>query len=221
MESLTTYQQTAIQIASSGSKIATARQLADLRLAKTSDGRNAYPRYKDFDMKSRLSWLGDQFFGLAVLLHVSISVEAVSVDTVALDSEIMDNKVYRDLTLIEMQEAFRKGVNREYGDYYGLTSISMLGFIKGFMNSEKKREAVSIVCRQNMIDEQEATSRFFRELHGHIEVPEFTSFKLKDNAEKKNYTPEESAAHREKIRQQAEEIRKQYKANGNDKQEEA
>lgn len=221
MESLTTYQQTAIQIASSGSKIATARQLADLRLAKTADGRNAYPRYKDFDMKSRLSWIGDQFFGLAVLLHVSISVDTVSVDSVALDSEIMEDKVLRDLTLVEMQEAFRKGVNREYGEYYGLTSVSMFGFLKGFLKSEKKREAVALVCRQNEIDEREANARLFREMHGHIDVPEFTSFKFREKSEKKTYTPEESAAHREKIRRQAEEIRKQYKANSDDKQEEA
>lgn len=177
MESLTTYQQTAIQIASSGSKIATAQQLAELRLARNPDGTNRFPRYMQGDIKSRLSWLGDQFFGLAVLLHVSVSHDSVGVDCVALDNEIMENSVMRELTLVEMQEAFRKGINHEYGDYYGLTSVSMLGFLKGFIRCEKKQAASAIVYKRREQEEREKNSLFFRRLYeakkaGLIDLPD-------------------------------------------------
>ena len=177
MESLTTYQQTALQIASSGSKMATAQQLAELRLARNADGTRMFPRYGECDMKSRISWLGDQFFGLGALLHVSVSHDSVGVDCVALDNEIMDNGIMRELTLVEMQEAFRKGINREYGDYYGLSSVSMLGFLKGFVRSEKKQAASAIVYKRIEQEEREKDSLFFRRLYeakkaGIVDLPD-------------------------------------------------
>ena len=84
MESLTTHQRAALQIARADGKIATAEQLAEFRMAKKEDGSPLWPRYMDGSDKERLSWLGDQFFGLAVLSHITLSSATVTVDTVTM-----------------------------------------------------------------------------------------------------------------------------------------
>ena len=147
MDSLTTNQQTALQIANSGNRIATARSLAEVRLALDEKGKHLYPRYGELENVARVSWLGDQFFGLAILTHTSTTSEMVSLDSIALDNEIMDNPILREMTLVEMQEAFRKGAGKEYGDYFGITYASMLGFLRGYLKSEKKIRATHIVSK--------------------------------------------------------------------------
>lgn len=218
MDSLTTNQQTALQIASSGNRIATPQQLAEVRLAVDANGKHIYPHYCELEQIVRVSWLGDQFFGLAILTHTSATSEMVSLDAVALDNEIMDNPILRDMTLVEMQEAFRKGAGKEYGDYFGITYASMLGFLRGYLKSEKKIRAAQIVNKRLAEAQRNANSMFFQELkeaseQGKIELPDFSKMRVNRRV-KKTYTPEESAAHREKVRRQADEIMKQLKQNG-------
>lgn len=225
MDSLTVNQQTALQIANSGNQIATAEQLAKMRLAVDANGKHLYPHYREYAQVDRLSWLGDQFFGLAILTHTTATFEIVSIDSVALDNEIMDNPLLSDLTLMEMQEAFKKGIGKEYGEYYGITYSSMLGFLRGYIKSEKKMRAVQIVNEQRKKERQEADARFFRELYeaqkaGKIELPDFSHMRINGKQEKRTITPEESAAHRARVRQQAEEILKQSKQRSDDTKEE-
>lgn len=214
MESLTPYQQTAVQITRASNKIATPQQLAEYRLARKPDGGPMYPRYKDIDDMRRISWLGDQFFGLGALTHFQITAANVAVDATVLDGKIMESSVLREMTLAEMQEAFNNGVFKEYGDYYGISSVTMLGFLKGFIRSEKKVMASKIIQRIEAKMEQEANERFFRELYeakleGKVSVPDFSEKRINGKHEKKSYTDAELSAHREKIRQQAAEIRRQ------------
>lgn len=201
-----------MQIIRAGSNIATAQQLADYRLATDAEGRRINPRYKDGSDAARLSWLGDQFHGLALIAHFGVDKDAIKLDVLNLDKEIMENTVLRELTLVEMQEAFRKGVMKEYGDYFGITSVSMLGFLKGFLKSDKKQTAASIINRHNAKLEQERDAKFFRALYdaekeGKIKIPDFSGMRV--NGPKKKYSTNESAAHRETIRRQAEQILKQ------------
>lgn len=225
MDSLTPYQQTALQIANSGKQIATAQQLAELRLAKDAQGNNVFPRYRSLSQMQRLEWLGDQLFGLAILTHTTATYESVSVDAMALDAEVMDNPLLSDLTLIEMQEAFKKGIAKAYGEYFGISYASLIGFLNGFLRSEKKMSAIAIVQRHNAKLEQERDARFYKELYdaqkaGKIELPDFSHMRINGRPEKKTYTHEESAAHRERIRQQAEAILKQANQGSNETQEE-
>lgn len=214
MESLTPYQQTAVQITRASNKIATPQQLADYRLARRPDGSPMYPRYKDMDDMRRISWLGDQFFGLGALTHFQLTAALVAVDATVLDGKIMENSVLREMTLAEMQEAFNNGVFKEYGDYYGISSVTLLGFLKGFARSEKKVMASNLIRIAKDRDEREANARFFRELHnakleGRISVTDLSDKRINGKQEKKLYTDAELSAHREKIRQQAAEIRRQ------------
>jgi len=183
MESLTTNQQTALQIANSGKKIATPQQLAELRLAKDASGNNLYPRYRSMPQMSRLAWLGDQFFGLAILTHTTATFETVSVDSVALDDEIMEDRLLSDLTLVEMQEAFKKGIAKAYGDYFGLSYVSLLGFLRGFLKSEKKVAAANIVYQRMKQEEKAKDALFFKTLYeaqkeGKITIPDFSGMNL-------------------------------------------
>ena len=216
MEQIAIRQETALQIISSGKQIATPLQLADLRAAKLTDGRHAYPRYKDGSDEQRLSWLNKQFFGLALITHMTIDPATIKVDITTLDENIMSDPLLNDLTLVEMQDAFRNGVFKEYGEYYGLTAVSLHGFLKGFLRSEKKAGASAIFHRRRAKAEQEANERFYKELYeaqkaGKIELPDFSQHRINGPQAKKTITPEESAAHREKVRRQAEQILKQAK----------
>ena len=214
MESLTPYQQTAVQITRASNKIATPQQLADYRLARRPDGSPMYPRYKDMDDMRRISWLGDQFFGLGALTHFQLTAALVAVDATVLDGKIMENSVLREMTLAEMQEAFNNGVFKEYGEYYGISSVTLFGFLKGFARSEKKVMASNLIRIAENRDERDANARFFRELHnakleGRISVTDLSDKRINGKQEKKFYTDAELSAHREKIRQQAAEIRRQ------------
>lgn len=183
MDDLAIRQETALQIISSGKQIATAMQLADLRSATLPDGRHAYPRYREGSGAQRLSWLNKQIFGLAMIAHVNIDPATIKVDITTLDENIMANSYLNDLTLVEMQEAFRNGIFREYGEYYGLTSVSLYGFLKGFLRSEKKAAASAIYHKRREKEEQEADAKFFRELYeaqkaGKIELPDFSQMRI-------------------------------------------
>ena len=225
MDSITPYQQTALQITRASNEIATAKELADYRLAKNPDGSFVHARYKDGNEEQRIAWLGEQFFGLSAITHTALTATSVALDVTSLDQEIMRNSVLREMTLVEMQEAFRNGVFKEYGDYYGLTAVSMFGFLKGYCKADKKLSASVIVNRHYAKLEQERDAKFFRELYeaekaGKITLPDFSQMRINGPQGKKVYTPEESAAHREKVRRQAEEILRQQKQAENGTQEE-
>jgi len=198
--------------------------LADYRLAKNPDGSFVYARYKDGDEEQRMAWLGEQFFGLSAITHTALTATSVALDVASLDQEIMRNSILREMTLVEMQEAFRNGVFKEYGDYYGLTAVSMFGFLKGYCRADKKQSASVIINRHNVKLEQERNEKFFRELYkaekaGKMTLPDLSHMRINGHREK-NYSPEESVAHREKVRRQAEEILRQQKQAGNGTQEE-
>lgn len=225
MDDLTIRQETALQISKASSKIATAEQLADLRAAKLADGRNAFPRYREGGDNERLSWLNKQYFGLSLISHIGIDPVTIKVDITTLDDEIMSDSYLRELTLVEMQEAFRKGLNGEYGEYFGLSSVSLLKFLKGFLRSEKKAAASAIFHKRMAKAEQEANERFYKKLYeaqkaGKIELPDFSHMRINGQQAKKVYTSEESAAHRERVRQQAEAILKQANQGSNGTKEE-
>lgn len=225
MEDLAIRQQTALQIASSSNKIATAEQLADLRASTMENGMHVYPRYKELQEDVRLSWLNHQFFGLALIAHVNIDPVTIRVDISTMDADIMSDPILKDLTLVEMQEAFKKGLNSEYGEYYGLSSVSLMKFLKGFLRSEKKASATAIFHRRRERAEREANSRFFKEMHeaqsaGKIVLPDFSENKVNGPQKKRIFTDEESVAHREKVRLQAEEIYRKAKLNKEDEAQE-
>lgn len=172
-----------MQIINSGTKLTSAEKIAQLRGAVSKDGRRVYARYRDGKPQERLSWLNRQLFGLALIAHTNVDAVTVKVDITNLDGEIMANRILRDLTLIEIQAAFRNGINGDYGDYFGLSSVSLLKFLKGYLRSEAKIAASAIAYNKRIKAEQEANAQFFRKLYeaqeeGKIQLPDFSHMRV-------------------------------------------
>ncbi|MDI1354600.1 MAG: hypothetical protein PSX36_06765 [bacterium] len=49
------------------------------------------------------------------------------------------------LTIDEIRQAFHEGVRKEFGDYFGLTPVTYHQFLNGFLNCQKRREALKML----------------------------------------------------------------------------
>lgn len=49
---------------------------------------------------------------------------------------------FPDLTMQEVQMAFKNGVRKDYGEYYGLNIVTFNGWLKAFIADEKRAEAL-------------------------------------------------------------------------------
>lgn len=132
------------------------------------------------------------------------------IDSSLVDRMIMEDKGMRSLTLVEMQEAFKKGILKEYGDYYGITPVSLIGFLKGFKNSPKRQRALSILHKREQQRKEEEKNREMRMLY----EPRISSLKLPfwDSARgAKGKSTDDSSEHRRKIKEQRETIMREHK----------
>lgn len=173
----------------------------------------AIAKYRDIPADIRKNWIGTQIYALCLILHYQApSAVDVEVDAAFADQMIMDDSGLCALTQVEMQEAFRRGIAKEYGEFYGVTASSLVGFLKGFKKSAKRQEALGLLYKQEqkrIESEKEKENRLLYELKAHgLQLPFWGSTK-------KKVTPEESEEHRKKIQQQREEI---LKAQNNDNQ---
>lgn len=80
-----------------------------------------------------------------------------------IDQAIMDDNV-RWLTQVEMQEAFRRGITKEYGEFFGITAGSVLQFLRGFMAGEKRQRAKALIRAEEARKEEEGKKRFWEEI---------------------------------------------------------
>ena len=75
-----------------------------------------------------------------------------------------DDPVISNLTSVEIQEAFRAGVTGVYGDFYGITPKSLLGFLKSYVSSEKKLDAHRLITMRREKEDREANERVWAEI---------------------------------------------------------
>lgn len=169
-------------------------------------------RYWSLSPEERVEWIGEQMFALNLMVHTNpqnVSAGGVFLDASMFDTLAKEEEGIKNLTLIEMQEAFRRGISREYGDFFGITSISLIGFLKGFMRGEKRQKALTLISQDEEKKLREKDKLFYQELErAHremgIEIPSWRT------SRKKTYTSQDSSEHRAKIEKQREEILKQY-----------
>ena len=88
----------------------------------------------------------------------------MTIDTDMLDASMMDDPVVSNLTSVEIQDAFRAGVTGVYGEFYGVTPKSLLGFLKSYISSEKKIEAHRLITMRQEKEDREANERLWREI---------------------------------------------------------
>ena len=187
-----------MQFFQTSSDISTPEMLANV-IANTS-----IARYKDLPKELRIDWLKAQIYTLCYILHYQRPAPIdTTVDATFADQMIMDDSGISALKQVEMQEAFRRGIAGEYDKFYGITAQSLVQFLKGYRTGAKRQQALAILYnqeQQRVADEKLKENRLLYELKLHGFVNPW------GKKEKKGVTAEESAAHREKVRRQAEEI---------------
>ena len=189
-----THRDSALQIFQTSSDISTPEKLAAV-IANES-----VARYKDIPEKERKIWIGSQIYALCMILHYQApSAIDVSVDAEFADKMIMEDEGLRCLRQVEMQEAFRKGIGKDYGEFYGITPTSLLQFLKGYRNGEKRAKAMSILYAEEQKKLKDGDKLFWETVewakqHGY-EIPEFKHTPLEDDNQ-----------HAQRIARQREEI---------------
>ena len=165
------------------------------------------PRYKGESEYKRKKWLYRQIGGCNILAHTTVaSWEVLTIDADVLDASMMSDPAIADLTALEIQDAFRCGVSGIYGEFYGINPKTLLGFLKSYLSSEKKQDAHRLIVARMERENREGDERIRREIeeakrNGTFSPSWGPNFKFTDRVD--------SSGHRERIRQQAEEIYKQ------------
>ena len=88
----------------------------------------------------------------------------MTIDTDMLDASMIDDPVISNLTSVEIQDAFRSGVTGAYGEFYGISPKTLLGFLKSYVASEKKLEAHRLLTHRQEQEDREANERLWREI---------------------------------------------------------
>ena len=200
-----------IQIYQTNDSIAipTAESIAAIRLNPE------YPRYESIQQQARLKWMAKTVMKLNKMRHNDITANEAMIDAAALDARMMQDMYMKDLTLPEIEDAFNDGMFGVYGEYFGITAMTLYGFLDGFINSEKKAEAAKIIRKTKDQLRAEKTKREYEEQQKKImaEIEEAKRSGTFVPTGRVWYKPKtvdnaisESDEHREKVRKQAEEI---------------
>ena len=115
---------------SSNIPIVSVRSLLDIR--------KSAPRYKDVDAAERQAWLMEKIVYCNALNHTKPDPTFIKVDTAALDEAMMKDAKIADLTAPEISFAMFHGTMGEYGEYYGLTARTFMGFFREFFKTDIK-----------------------------------------------------------------------------------
>ena len=159
-------------------------------------------RYRDIPEEPRKLWLGSQIYALCLILHYQPpSPMDVEIDANFADQMIMDDESVRSLKQVEMQEAFRRGIAREYGDFYGITASTLVQFLRAYRTSEKRAQAITLLYNQEQKELKEKDARFWEAIEearrNGYDLPLFLHSPMEDDRQ-----------HQERIARQREEILK-------------
>ena len=102
------------------------------------DIRRTQPRYRDVDIAERQAWLTEKIIYCNALNHTKPDPNFLKVDTAALDEAMMKDAKIADLTAPEISFAMFHGTMGEYGEYYGLTARTFMGFFREFFRTDIK-----------------------------------------------------------------------------------
>lgn len=122
-------------------------------------------RYREGEDERRKQWLFRQIGACYFIAHQKQpSWDAMTIDTDMLDASMMEDPVIANLTSVEIQDAFRAGVTGVYGEFYGISPKTLLGFLKSYIASEKKLDAHRLITYQQENEDKEANERLWREI---------------------------------------------------------
>ena len=122
-------------------------------------------RYKQGEDDKRKQWLFRQIGACYFIAHQKQPAwDAMTIDTDMLDASMMEDPVVSNLTSVEIQDAFRAGVTGMYGEFYGISPRSLMGFLKSYIASEKKLEAHRLIARRQEKEDRKANERLWAEI---------------------------------------------------------
>lgn len=125
-------------------------------------------RYREGEPGKRKQWLFRQIGACHVLVHTRPdnlpSWDLMTIDTDVLDASMMEDPTIANLTSTEIQDAFRAGVTGVYGEFYGISPKTLLGFLKAYVSSEKKIEAHRLITQRRVAEDKEANERLLAEI---------------------------------------------------------
>ncbi len=122
-------------------------------------------RYREGNEDKRKQWLYRQIGACYFIAHQrQPSWDAMTIDTDMLDASMIDDPVISNLTSVEIQDAFRAGVTGVYGEFYGISPKTLLGFLKSYVDSEKKIEAHRLITQRQVREDKEANERLWAEI---------------------------------------------------------
>ena len=195
LPALPQHRDSAIQIFHTSSDVSTPEKLAAVIADPT------IARYKDLPAETRQLWIGSQIYALCLILHYQApAAEDVKLDCAFADQMIMDDEGIQCLKQVEMQEAFRRGIAKEYGEFYGITASSLVNFLKAYKASEKRAKALSLLNAAEQKRLKEEDELFWKTLaqakvQGLIDLPEFPHSPFEDDKQRQ----ERLARQREEI----------------------
>lgn len=122
-------------------------------------------RYRQGEEDKRKQWLFRQIGACYFIAHQKQpSWDAMTIDTDMLDASMMDDPTVSNLTSVEIQDAFRAGVTGVYGEFYGISPKTLLGFLKSYVESDKKVEAHRMIAMRREKEDKEANERLWAEI---------------------------------------------------------
>ena len=127
-------------------------------------------RYRQGEVDKRKKWLYLQIEACYFIAHQKQPAwDAMTIDTDMLDASMMDDATISNLTSVEIQDAFRAGVTGVYGDFYGISPKSLLGFLKSYIASDKKIEAHRLITQRQVQEDKAANERLWAEIQAQKE----------------------------------------------------
>ena len=146
-------------IVRTNNSVGTADQLASHLLSPRAR------RYRQGEVEKRKKWLYLQIEACYFIAHQKQPAwDAMTVDTDMLDASMVEDPVISNLTSVEIQDAFRAGVTGVYGEFYGISPKTLLGFLKSYVASEKKLEAHRLITMRQEKEDKEANERLWAEI---------------------------------------------------------
>lgn len=173
-------------------------------------------RYKDVPEAARVRWLGELILDACGLKNQDPGGVDVSLHATALDAKMIRDPRTAGLLPAEITEAVRDGLFGDYGEYYGITAISLYRFVRAYLSGPKRRET-AVLIRQSQ--EAEEAARRQGEIRARCEALMRGGYvpgrALAPYRPKTVNMAIGSRAHREKIRRQAERILEESKQEAN------
>jgi hypothetical protein len=84
---------------------------------------------------------------------------------------------YKGITLSELRNAFKSGISNEFGDFVGFGTVTFTKFVKGYMGSVKREQAMKEWFKMQDVRVESPVTKFFEQ---NIEIAKYF-FKICDS----------------------------------------